>query len=197
MSSKRGLTNKFWVELLIQDQFREKVPFFNFDSDGPWLFKLCCEDFWAYITFLEKNYPLFKAEVSKGAKLDPYLEEDTKEVTEMISVFVGLWKKKFCQRVKFVEKLPKNEKFEEMKILARQKVTEKELVGLIAKTKEALIRNGEICGTTILAENLIYKCLGTSQQGTDNKTIRNQLVEEAKQLARLSGNLIFIRLKKG
>ena len=156
VSSKTVLTNKFWVELLIQDQFRAKVPSISFDSDGQLLFKLCCEDFWSYITFLEKNYPFFKTEVSKGAKPDLYLEEDAKEVTELISVFVGLWKKKFCQRVKFVEKLPKNEKFEEMKILARQKVTEKELADLIAKTKEALIRNGEMCETTILAENLIY-----------------------------------------
>jgi hypothetical protein len=42
-----------------------------------------------------------------------------------------------------------------------------------------------------------HKCLGTPQQGTDNKTIQNQLVEEAKQLARLSGSLIFMHLKKG
>jgi hypothetical protein len=196
MSGKRVLANKFWVELVIQDKFREKVPFLHFDSDGRQLFSLCCEDFWSYLAFLETNFPAIKNNTANRTSLGRPSEAVTEEVTEIISVFVGLWKKKFCQRVKFVEKLPTNDQMGEMRASAGQRATGRELAGLIEKTKEALVRNGEICGTTILAETLVRKCLSESRPGTANQTIQNRLVEEAKQLARVSGNLLFMHLKK-
>ncbi|MEM3554052.1 MAG: hypothetical protein QW658_03755, partial [Candidatus Bathyarchaeia archaeon] len=65
-----------------------------------------------------------------------------------------------------------------------------------------LIKNGEICGTSILAENLLKMELGenkrkyTSDQEQVLNVVNNTL-RKARELTRSKGPLIFVRIDKG
>jgi len=65
-----------------------------------------------------------------------------------------------------------------------------------------LIKNGEICGTSILAENLLKMQLGQSKKRQSNDeehvvTVVNNSLKKARELARSKGPLIFVKVDKG
>jgi hypothetical protein len=65
-----------------------------------------------------------------------------------------------------------------------------------------LIRNGEICGTSILAENLLKMELGKKKKKHINEeewvvNVVNNALRKARKLARSKGPLIFVRIDKG
>jgi hypothetical protein len=68
---------------------------------------------------------------------------------------------------------------------------------------ESLIRNGEICGTAILAENLVKMELGSytekkidPQCDQDVLNLVNGTLKRARNMSRSKGPLIFVRLDK-
>ena len=66
---------------------------------------------------------------------------------------------------------------------------------------ESLIRNGEICGTNILSENLIKMELGSVEKidvkkDEDVLNMVNGTLKRARNLSRSKGPLIFVRLDK-
>ena len=65
-----------------------------------------------------------------------------------------------------------------------------------------LIKNAEICGTSILAENLLKMELGekTNEYSSEAKqvlTLVNNTLRKARELARSKGPLIFVKIDKG
>jgi hypothetical protein len=66
-----------------------------------------------------------------------------------------------------------------------------------------LIKNGEICGTEILAENLLKLELGEKsiQSITDDKerlfTVLNNTLRKSREMAQSRGPLIFVKVDKG
>jgi hypothetical protein len=65
-----------------------------------------------------------------------------------------------------------------------------------------LIRNGEICGTSILAENLLKMELGEKKKEPVNEKelvihVVNDTLRKARELAHSQGPLIFVKVDKG
>jgi hypothetical protein len=65
-----------------------------------------------------------------------------------------------------------------------------------------LIKNGEICGTEILAENLLKMELGEKNLQTLNDKERifntlNNALRKAREMAQSKGPLIFVKIDKG
>jgi hypothetical protein len=65
-----------------------------------------------------------------------------------------------------------------------------------------LVKNGEICGTSILAENLLKMELSEraneySSEAKQTLTIVNNTLRKARELARSKGPLIFVKIDKG
>jgi hypothetical protein len=65
-----------------------------------------------------------------------------------------------------------------------------------------LIKNGEICGTSILAENLLKMELGEKRgnytsEGEQAVRIVNTSLRKARELARSKGPLIYVKIDKG
>jgi hypothetical protein len=65
-----------------------------------------------------------------------------------------------------------------------------------------LIKNGEICGTEILSENLLKMELGEKRiQGLSDKeqilTALNNALRKAREMAQSKGPLIFVKIDKG
>jgi hypothetical protein len=64
------------------------------------------------------------------------------------------------------------------------------------------LRNGEICGTEILSENLLKMELGEKTiQNLENKeqilTVVNNSLRKARDMAQSKGPLIFVKIDKG
>jgi hypothetical protein len=65
-----------------------------------------------------------------------------------------------------------------------------------------LIKNGEICGTSILAENLLKMELGEKSREYVNEeehvmNVANNALRKARELARSKGPLIYVKIDKG
>ena len=65
---------------------------------------------------------------------------------------------------------------------------------------EALIRNGELCGTSVLAESLLKSEFGHPARRKINRdeliVVVNNLFKRARQLSKSRGPLMFIRIDK-
>jgi fructose-bisphosphate aldolase class 1 len=73
------------------------------------------------------------------------------------------------------------------------------MVDLVIST---LIRNGEICGTSILAENLLKMELGDEKRNYVNEkeqtlNVVNNALKKARDLTQSKGPLIFVKVDKG
>ena len=65
-----------------------------------------------------------------------------------------------------------------------------------------MVKNGEICGTEILSENLLKMELG--ENGVQNLsdrdrvfTVVNEALRKAREMAQSKGPLIFVKIDKG
>ena len=75
----------------------------------------------------------------------------------------------------------------------------KEMQEIVVST---LLKNGEICGTEILSENLLKMALGEkSIQSLEDKerllTVVNNTLRKARDMAQSRGPLIFVKIDKG
>ncbi|MEM2387194.1 MAG: hypothetical protein QXO50_04175, partial [Candidatus Bathyarchaeia archaeon] len=118
----------------------------------------------------------------------------------------SIWLKKWNERVKLLIGNEEERKWDKMtKILNnaeplwRKLSNRREMQEVVIAT---LVRNGEICGTTILAENLLKMELGENKRKyatEEEQTLNlvNKTLRRARELARSKGPLIFVRIDKG
>ena len=121
-------------------------------------------------------------------------------------MWVGMWLKKWKERVKLLIGEQNANKWSKVsktltsaepfwkKIERKQELTE-----VIVAT---LLKNGEICGTEILSENLLKMELGEKcvQYLGDKEqvfTIVNNALRKAREMALSKGPLIFVKVDKG
>ena len=75
----------------------------------------------------------------------------------------------------------------------------KELQEIVVAT---LVKNGEICGTEILSENLLKMELGERSVQNQNEVERdfivvNEALRKAREMSQSRGPLIFVKVDKG
>ena len=139
-------------------------------------------------------------------KLEKLYKEDTSELDAYLTVWAGIWFKKWKERVKLLignqnaNKWSKMSKtLQDAEPLWRKIEHKQELLEVVEST---LIKNGEICGTEILSENLIKIELGernlkdVSDQERAIVTLNNSL-RRAREMAQSKGPLIFVKVDKG
>jgi hypothetical protein len=139
-------------------------------------------------------------------KLDQLVAENRSELNEFLNVWVGVWFKKWKERVKLligdenakrwnrVSKTLNNAQPLWKKLECKQEARE-----IIIST---LIKNGEICGTEILSENLIKMELGEKRVqflSDQERTIIavNNALRKGRDMAQSKGPLIFVKIDKG
>jgi len=117
-----------------------------------------------------------------------------------------MWLKKWKQRVKLLIGNQESRRWNKVtrtlknaEPLWRRLKNRREMQEVVVST---LIKNGEICGTSILAENLLKTELGKNKKSYVNKEERvlnvvNNTLRKARDLARSRGPLIFVKIDKG
>ncbi len=195
-----------FVELMIGEKLKEIDPALDIMGSDRKVLQVACQDFTNYLKF---HWNLMGKEANQCElveKLESIFKEDSSELDEFLTIWIGIWFKKWKERVKLLIGDQNANRWNKIsKTLANaeplwKKIERKqELLEIIVTT---LLKNGEICGTEILSENLLKMELGEKRvQDLSERdrifTIANEALRKAREMAQSKGPLIFVKIDKG
>ena len=195
-----------FVELMIGEKLKEADPALDIIGSDRKVLQVACQDFTNYLKF---HWSLLGKEASQCElveRLENIFKEDSAELDSFLTVWIGIWFKKWKERVKLLigdqnanrwNKISKT--LSNAEPLWKKIECKQELQEIIINT---LVKNGEICGTEILSENLLKMELGEKKvQSLNDKeivfTIVNEALHKAREMAQSKGPLIFVKVDKG
>jgi len=196
-----------FLELMLSRCLKDHNPLLDLQGSDRRVLQIACEDL---INFLKFHWGLIDQEDGDYdliEKVQKYFEDNSEEFSEFVGIWAGLWIKKWNERVKLLignngssQWSRVNKRLENAEPLWRQIEKRGELKNILV---ESLIRNGEICGTSIMAENLLKLELetrdekhGWSSEQERLLNIVNTTLRKARQLAYSKGPLIFVKIDK-
>jgi hypothetical protein len=196
-----------FVEIMIGEKLADADPALDVVGSDRKVLQVAYQDFTNYLKF---HWGLVGKEASNCEvveKLETLFRKNTDELDTFLAIWVNMWFKKWKQRVKILignqnaskwSKITKN--IVDAEPLWHKLEHKMELQEVVVAT---LIKNGEICGTDILAENLLKMELGEKniQSIKDEKervfTTLNNTLRKAREMAQSNGPLIFVKVDKG
>ena len=195
-----------FIEAMLTESLRNRNPQLDLRGADRRVLEIAHEDL---MNFLRVHWRLMdneSAEYELIEKLYHYHHEEPEELEEFVNVWSGIWIKKWNERVKLL--IGQEEESTSWQ-KASQKICDAEPTWKALPNKrevedvvvESLIKNGEICGTSILAENLIKMEIGSVEKINVNEdedvlNLVNGTLRRARNLSRSKGPLIFVRLDK-
>ena len=195
-----------FVEIMLGEKLKDADPALDIMGSDRKVLQVACQDFTNYLKF---HWNLIGKEANQCElveKLEKLFKEDAAELEAFLTVWTGIWFKKWKERVKLLIGNQNANKWNKMsKTLADvepmwRKIEQKqELQEVVVST---LIKNGEVCGTEILAENLLKMELGEKNLQDFNDKERlfatlNNALRKAREMAQSRGPLIFVKIDKG
>jgi hypothetical protein len=196
-----------FVEIMIGEKLKDADPALDVMGSDRKVLQVACQDFTNYLKF---HWNLIGKEANQCEvveKLELLFREDADELDAFLTVWCNIWFKKWKQRVKLLIGNQNANKWNKMtksitdaEPLWRKLEHKQELQEIVIST---LIKNGEVCGTEILAENLLKMELGEKsiQSLADEKekvfTTLNNTLRKAREMAQSRGPLIFVKVDKG
>ncbi len=195
-----------FLEILISEKLKDADSALDITGSDRKVLQVACQDFTNYLKF---HWGLIGKEASQCElveKLESLFKEDPSELEEFLTVWLGMWFKKWKERVKLLIGDQNANKWNKVsKTLSNaeplwRKIDHKqEILEVVVAT---LIKNGEICGTEILSENLLKMELGEKrvQLLSDKEqicTILNNALRKGRDMAQSRGPLIFVKIDKG
>ena len=195
-----------FIEIMIGEKLKESDSALDILGSDRKVLQVACEDFTNYAKF---HWELMGKETSQlelADRLEQLYRDDRAELEEFLNVWVGVWFKKWKERVKLLIGEESAQKWSKVsktinnaEPLWRKLEQKQEIKELITFT---LIKNGEICGTEILAENLLKMELGEKrvQYLSDKERVLiavNNALRRGREMAQSKGPLIFVKIDKG
>lgn len=195
-----------FLEILIGEKLKDADSALDVTGSDRKVLQVACQDF---ANFLKYHWDLIGKRASQCElveKLEKLFKENPTELEEFLTVWTGIWLKKWKERVKLLignqnvnkwKKVIKNLKNAQQfweKVERKQEVQE-----VVVAT---LIKNGEICGTEILSENLLKmelggKCVRDLKDRERLFIAVNNSLRKAREMAQSKGPLIFVKIDKG
>jgi len=192
--------------LMIGEKLKEADPALDIMGSDRKILQVACQDFTNYLKF---HWNLIGKEANQCElveKLENLLKEDTAELEAFLTIWIGIWFKKWKERVKLLigeqnanrwNKISKT--ITNAEPIWKRLEHKQELQEIVIAT---LVKNGEICGTEILSENLIKMELGEKRVEDVNDKERvfivlNEALRKAREMAQSKGPLIFVKIDKG
>jgi hypothetical protein len=195
-----------YVEIMVGEKLKELDSALDIRGSDRKVLQVACEDFLNYLKF---HWGLMGREASQCEvvdKLDLLLNENRAELEQFLAVWINIWLTKWKERVKLligeesankwskVSKTLNNAEPFWRKLERKQEVRE-----VVIAT---LIKNGEICGTEILSENLLKMELGEKRVQSMNDAERvfvalNNALRKGRDMAQSRGPFIFVKIDKG
>ena len=200
-----GIVMNF-VEIMLGEKLKDSDPALDIMGSDRKVLQVACQDFTNYLKF---HWNLIGKEANQCdlvERLENLFKENSQELNAFLTVWTGIWFKKWKERVKLLIGTQNANKWNKMsKTLANvepmwRKIEHKEeLQEIVIST---LIKNGEVCGTEILAENLLKMELGEKDIENVNEkeriiTTLNNALRKAREMSQSRGPLIFVKIDKG
>jgi hypothetical protein len=194
-----------FIEMLLSDKLKEIDPTMNVFGSDRKVLQIACQDLTNY---LKVHWNLVGKEANECELVDmleKFFNENPNELEEFLGIWTGIWFKKWKERVKLLIGKENSNKWNKVtKILSnaeplwRKLSNRQEMQELVTST---LIKNGEICGTSILAENLLKMELGEKGREYLNgeeqaMNVINNTLRKARELTRSKGPLIYVKIDK-
>ncbi len=195
-----------FVEIMLGEKLKDADPALDVMGSDRKVLQVACQDFTNYLKF---HWNLIGKEASQCElveKLEKQFHENPAELEAFLTIWTGMWLKKWKERVKLLIGDQNQNKWSKIsKTLSNaepywKKIERKqELTEVVIGT---LLKNGEICGTEILAENLLKMELGEKRaQNLGDKdrvfTVVNAALRKAREMSQSKGPLIFVKIDKG
>ncbi|MCL5877249.1 MAG: hypothetical protein M1540_05500 [Candidatus Bathyarchaeota archaeon] len=199
-----------FVEVIIGEKLKDADTALDVIGADRKVLQVACQDFTNYLKF---HWNLIGKEANQCdlvEKLELLFKENPEELDAFLAVWVNIWFKKWKERVKLLIGDQNANKWNKMaktitdaEPIWRRLEHKQEIQELVVAT---LIRNGEICGTEILAENLLKIELGEKsccqELGENGERERvfstvNNALRRAREMAQSRGPLIFVKVDKG
>lgn len=195
------------IQLLLLESLRNRNLHLDLQGSDKRILSIASQDFMNYLIF---HWKLTSQEITQPQfteRIRRYLHEKPEELKEFLNIWSGIWIKKWNERVRLVteteesQRLKKNRKrLSQVEPTWRQLRNRSEIEDIIVQT---LIRNGEICGTSILTEHLLKNELASriKRKNSINSLedlleITNRVLARARYLSRSKGKTIFIIIGK-
>jgi hypothetical protein len=195
-----------FVEIMLGEKLKDSDPALDIMGADRKVLQVACQDFTNYLKF---QWNLIGKEANQCElveRLEKQFKDNSEELDEYLTIWSGIWFKKWKERVKLLIGNQNANRWNKMaKTLSNaeplwRKIEHKqELEEIVVAT---LIKNGEICGTEILAENLLKMELGERNlENVNDKervfTIVNSALRKAREMSQSRGPLIFVKVDKG
>jgi hypothetical protein len=194
-----------FIEMLLSERIKDVNPTIDVFGSDRKVLQIACQDLTNY---LKVHWELVGKEASDCEvveRLEKFFNENPKELEEFLGVWTGIWFEKWKERVKLLIGNENSKRWDKVtKILSNAETAWKKLANrqeMQEVVTATLIKNGEICGTSILAENLLKMELGERNKETVSEeeqavNIVNSSLRKARELARSKGPLIFVKVDK-
>jgi hypothetical protein len=195
-----------FIESLLSEKFKDIDPMLDFFGSDRKVLQIACEDLTNYLRVYWNLVGREANECEIAEKLEQFFSENPGELEEFLGIWTGIWFKKWKERVRLLIGNENPKRWDRAtKILSkaeplwRKLSNRQEMQELVTFT---LIKNAEICGTSILAENLIKMELGEkdSEYRNEQEQAVNVVINalrKARELARSTGPLIYVKIDKG
>ena len=195
-----------FIEILLSEKLKDKNPMLDVLGSDRKVLQIACQDLTNY---LKVHWDLVGKEANECEiveRLEKVFNENPDELAEFLGFWTGIWLGKWKERVKLLIGQENAKKWNRVtKILNNAEPiwgklsNRQEMQDVVAST---LIKNGEICGTSILAENLLKMELGEERRKYKNDreqvvNVVNDTLRKARELAQSKGPLIFVKVDKG
>jgi hypothetical protein len=190
----------------MSEKLTEKNPLIDVLGADRKVLQIACQDLTNY---LRVHWNLIRKDTDQCDvvdRLEKFFEENPDELEEFITVWSGIWLKKWGERVKLLIGNENSKKWNNVTRILNNAdpiwtrlSNRTQMVDIVIST---LIRNGEICGTSILAENLLKMELGDEKRNYANEkeqtlNVVNNALKKARDLTQSKGPLIFVKVDKG
>lgn len=195
-----------FIEMLLSEKLKDKNPMLDPLGSDRKVLQIACQDL---TNNLKVHWDLIGKEANDCdivEKLEKIFNETPTELSEFLDVWAGIWLKKWAERVKLLIGNENSKKWNRTtrilnngEVMWGKLVKRQEMEEVIIST---LVRNGEVCGTSILAENLLKMELGEDEKEYNSEeeqivNVINNTLRKARELTQSKGPLIFVKVDKG
>ena len=195
-----------FVETLMSEKLIEKNPLIDVLGADRKVLQIACQDLTNYLKFHWDISGIDAGQCEVVERLEKLYEQNPEELQEFMSVWSGMWLKKWGERVRLLIGNENSKRWNNVtKILNNAEPiwarlsNRHQMEDVVIST---LIKNGEICGTSILAENLLKMELGDEKKKYPSEkeqtlNVVNNALRKARDLTQSKGPLIFVKVDKG
>ncbi|MFB3889414.1 MAG: hypothetical protein ACE14S_07975 [Candidatus Bathyarchaeia archaeon] len=195
-----------FVEIILTEKLKEADPAIDVLGSDRKVLQVACQDLTNYLKY---HWDLIGKEANNCElvdRIEQFFKENPAELEGYLTIWTGIWLKKWKERVKLLIGNQNANRWNSVsrtlnnaEPIWRRLEHKQEIMEVVIST---LLKNGEICGTEILSENLLKMELGEKTKQCMNEqeqilTALNNALRKAREMALSKGPLIFVKIDKG